>query len=156
MGKLGGLVFPFYICFCVDADIGSDNIRGRVGSLQEEAGNKTSKDDNLITQNAANGTLTLGLVDSNGDLIEFTTDVAVTAEKLEATEEDGKKVKTTTTKILEDTTQDPRDIEDTTEASGEELYEEVEIEEVILTTPRPSNIRAVENKICRRLFCFLR
>jgi hypothetical protein len=53
------------------------------------------------------------------------------------------------TKILEDTTQDPRDIEDTTEANGEELYEEVEIEEVILTTPRPSNLRTVENKICR-------
>ncbi len=86
----------------------------------------------------------------------MTTGVANTAEKLEVTEEDVKEVKTTTTKILEDTTQDPRDIEDTTEASGEELYEEVEIGEVILTTPRPSNLRTVENKICRRLFFFLR
>jgi hypothetical protein len=109
-----------------------------------------------MTQNAANGTLTLGLVDSNGDLIEVTTGIAVTAEKLEATEEDVKEIKTTTTKILEDTTQDPRDIEDTTETSGEELYEEVEIGEVILTTPCPSDLRAVENKICRRLFFFLR
>jgi hypothetical protein len=109
-----------------------------------------------MTQNAANSTLTLGLVDTNGDLIEMTTGVAVTAEKLEATEEDVKEVKTTTTEIAEDTTQDPRDIEDTTEASGEELYEEVEIEEVILTTPSPSNLRAVENKICRGRFFFLR
>jgi hypothetical protein len=145
-----------YFRFCVDTDFGGGNIRGRVGSLQEEAGNKTSKDDNLIAQNAANSTLTLGLIDSNGDLIEFTTGVAVTAEKLEATKEDVKEAKTTTTKISEDTTQDPREIEDTTEANGEELYEEVEIGEVILTTPSPSNLRAVENKICRRLFCFLR
>jgi hypothetical protein len=85
-----------------------------------------------------------------------TTGVAVTAEKLEATEEDVNEVKTTTTKISEETTQDPRDIEDTTEASGEELYEEVEIGEVILTTPSPSNLRSVENKICRGQFFFVR
>jgi len=97
------------------------------------------------------------LADSNGDLVEAATEVAgiVEAEKIAFTTEDNIEVKATTTEIVEDTTQDPRDAEDTTEGSGVEvyedegeLYEEEETEVVTLTTPSPttSSLRAVRTR----------